>query len=149
MELIPLLKQVELFQGLTAAQLEKIVAIGTHRSIPEEAVIFQQGSAGDALYVIVNGQVEIRFDQPEGGSRAGLYMGAGQLVGEMALLDHGPRSATVAAVGGEAAFIRIGSADFMQLCQQDTAIGFTLMRNLAMDLSFKLRQRNYRPSSGD
>jgi CRP-like cAMP-binding protein len=149
MDLIPLLKQVELFQGLSAAQLEKIVAIGTQEQVAEDAMIFQQGSAGDALYVIVDGQVEIRFDQPEGGSRAALYMGAGQLVGEMALLDQGPRSATVAAVGAAAQLIRIPSDAFMQLCQQDTAIGFTLMRNLAMDMSFKLRQRHSRPSSGE
>jgi CRP-like cAMP-binding protein len=149
MDLIPLLKQVELFQGLSAVQLEKIVAIGTQQHFTEDAIIFQQGSAGDALYVIVDGQVEIRFQQADGGSRTALYMGVGQLVGEMALLDQGPRSATVAAVGGQASLIHISSDAFMQLCQQDTAIGFTLMRNLAMDMSFKLRQRNYRPASGD
>jgi CRP-like cAMP-binding protein len=149
MDWIPLLKQVELFQGLSAAHLEKIAAIGAPHTYAEDAVIFRQGSAGDALYVIVSGQLEIRFDQPEGGSRTALFMGAGQVIGEMALLDQGPRSATVAAVGGAAQVIRIGSEDFMRLCQQDTAIGFALMRNLAMDLSFKLRQRNSRPASGD
>jgi CRP-like cAMP-binding protein len=149
MDLIPLLKQVELFQGLSAAQLEKIVAIGALQQFPEEAVLFEQGSAGDALYVIVSGQVGIRFDRPGGGSHTALFMGAGQLVGEMALLDQGPRSATVAAVGGEASAIRISSAAFMELCQRETGIGFTLMRNLAMDMSFKLRQRNYRPSGED
>lgn len=149
MDLIPTLKQVELFQGLSTDQLAKIVAIGAHQAVAEDAVIFQQGSAGDALYVIVSGQVGIRFEQPGGGSHTALFMGVGQVVGEMALLDQGPRSATVAAVGGEASVIRLGSDAFMQLCQQDTAIGFTLMRNLAMDLSFKLRQRNFRPSSGD
>jgi CRP-like cAMP-binding protein len=69
-------------------------------------------------------------------------MGVGQLIGEMALLDQGPRSATLRAVSNPTALHVIQRQDFINLCQHDTHIGYIVMRNLANDLSFKLRLRN-------
>jgi CRP-like cAMP-binding protein len=136
---VQLLSTVELLHGLNADQLERLAAISQRESYTTDQVIFKEGAQGDKLYVIDSGQVEIRFDDE---AVPALYLGSGQIFGEMALLDQGPRSATVIAIDAQTELYSIEHAAFIKLCEADTAIGFILMRNLALDLSFKLRVRN-------
>ena len=60
----------------------------------------------------------------------------------MALVDRGPRSATVRCVTEAAVVNVIGREVFERLCQSDHHIGMLVYRNLAADLSFKLRHRH-------
>jgi CRP-like cAMP-binding protein len=70
-----------------------------------------------------------------------VVLGKGQILGEMSLLDMGFRSAT-ARTETAATLQVIKQADLTALCEQDYRIGYAVMRNLAADLSFKLRHRN-------
>jgi CRP-like cAMP-binding protein len=99
------------------------------------------------MYLITRGQVEIRLNDGTGGNHATIYLGQGQIFGEMALLDQGSRSASVLAIEDETELYAISSDEFVSLCQQDTAIGYIMMRNMALDLSFKLRHKNLDPSA--
>jgi CRP-like cAMP-binding protein len=54
----------------------------------------------------------------------------------------GPRSATVRCSADASQLYVLRRNDFIRLCEQDTDIGYKVMRNLAADLSFKLRHRN-------
>lgn len=146
-QLIDILSTVELFSGLNREQLGRIAAISRQETFKTDDTIFRQGSQGDRLYLVAEGQVEIRFNDSQGGDHAVLYLGTGQLFGEMALLDRGARSASVIAVQDGTVVYSIASADFMALCEADTAIGFVMMRNLVLDLSFKLRHKNLDPST--
>lgn len=148
MELVQILRGVELFRGLDAAQLQRLVNISHKETYQTDDVIFSQGSQGDRMYIIYSGQVEIRFSDGKGGHHAALYLGSGQIFGEMALLDQGVRSATVAAIEDDTTLYAIGHHDFLALCMTDTAIGYVMMRNMAMDLSFKLRHKNIDSSAG-
>lgn len=142
MELKNILKIVELFRGLNDAQLSQIEHIAQKRVYPAQTVIFEQESAGDCLYVIGSGQVEVKVRPNQGESFATIYLGQGQVVGEMALIDSGSRSASVIAVEDETTLFRITTEDFTTLCSTNTDIGYLMMRNLARDLSFKLRHQN-------
>lgn len=148
MELIQILKTVDLCQGLDANQVQRLASISQREVYDADQIIFNQGSQGDKMYVVTDGQVEIRFDDGEGGDHAGLYLGSGQIFGEMALLDQGARSASVIAVQDDTEVYAISSGDFLALCSADTAIGYKVMRNMALDLSFKLRHKNLNLSSG-
>lgn len=144
MELIKLLGGVSICSGLNEDQLGRLAAISQKEIFNTDAVIFKQGAPGDKVYIVTRGQVEIRFENAGG---TALYLGAGEIFGEMALLDKGTRSASVLAVEDGTELYAISYSDFMALCQQDTAIGFIMMRNMALDLSFKLRRNNLDPSS--
>jgi CRP-like cAMP-binding protein len=148
MELVNILRGVDLFHGLNIDQLQRLVSISQSEVHNTDDVIFSQGSAGDKMYIVTKGQVEIRFDDNKGGSQTGLYLGEGQIFGEMALLDQGARSASVIAIEDGTTLYSISSQDFMNLCKTDTAIGYVMMRNMALDLSFKLRHKNLDPSAG-
>jgi CRP-like cAMP-binding protein len=75
-------------------------------------------------------------------ARVVVSLGPGQIIGEMALVDQGPRSASVRATSNPTVVQAIQRADLDALCQQETRIGYVIMRNLAADLSFKMRHRN-------
>jgi CRP-like cAMP-binding protein len=98
------------------------------------------------MYIVNTGQVEIRVHDQDRHGHAALFLGRGQVFGEMALVDSGARSATTVAVEDGTTVYAINSDAFNSLCQQDSGIGFVLMRNIAQDMSFKLRHRQLDPS---
>lgn len=142
-DLMTFIHQIELFHGLETSQLACIASLSLCQSYPAGAVIFAQESLADAVYIIGEGQVEVLIGNQ---TTPALYLGAGQVFGEMALVDSGTRSATIRVVDDNTTIYRIPSADFLDLCQRDTAIGYLLMRNIAQDLSFKLRHRHLETS---
>jgi len=140
-EIKKLLRSVELFGGLTDDELEQVAAICTRRQLKEGEVLAKQGEAGRDLFIVSEGLVEVSVKEGEV-QRVVVNLGAGQLIGEMALVDHGPRSATVKAVQ-DPTYVQVIQHDkFEALCQRNTQIGYRVMQNLAVDLSFKLRHRN-------
>ena len=145
-ELQQILKGVELFRDLSDEQLDQISQISKKEIYSKGDTICKQGEPGDAMYVISSGQVEINVRDNKGNTYSALYLGAGQLVGEMALIDAGTRSASVIGVDNETVVYSIPNNKFTALCATDTAIGYIMMRNMAQDLSFKLRHRDFDPS---
>jgi len=145
-ELLQILKGVELFRDLSEDQLDQISKISKKEAYSKGDIICKQGDPGDAMYVISSGQVEINVSDNKGNAYSALYLGAGQLVGEMALVDEGTRSASVIGVEDETVVYNIPNNKFTALCVADTAIGYIMMRNIAQDLSFKLRHRDYDPT---
>lgn len=141
-ELLRTMKTIELFRGLDDMQLERIVAISRRESFDESEVILRQEEAGDTLYIIAQGQVEISVNDLNGKARLALYLGEGQVFGEVALLDYGSRSATVKADEDGTVVYSLARDSFENLCMSDHLLGYLVMRNLALDLAFKLRHRN-------
>ncbi|NJL57596.1 cyclic nucleotide-binding domain-containing protein [bacterium] len=89
MDTISLLRRAELFRDLSEDQLAQIAAISDERRFSRDDVIFEQGSTGDGMYLVCDGQVEVRVRDSEGNTFAALYLGVGQVFGEMALVDEG------------------------------------------------------------
>lgn len=147
MELVDILKRFELCRGLNEQQLERLASISHREQFNADQPIFDQGARGDKMYVITGGEVEIRIKHGRGIKPTSVYLGQGQIFGEMALLDQSDRSAAVIACQDNTTVYSISSQDFLSLCTSDTALGYIMMRNMAMDLSFKLRHRNLDPSS--
>ncbi len=142
-DLTQLLKRVSLFRGLTTDQLEQVATLTHSEFFKPHDTIFTQGAPGTTMYLIGKGQVEIRVSDIKGQTHSALILGEGQVFGEMALLDQGTRSATVVALDDETLLYEIKEPDFTALCIADTAIGYRMMRNLALDLSFKIRHQNF------
>lgn len=142
MDLKAILQRIELFHGLEDRQIDQIIGIGQENSYTKDAVVFAQGSMGDAMYIIGTGQVEIQIDAGGGKTFSPVYLGSGQVFGEMALVDQGTRSASIVVVEDNTTIYRLPAEDLIALCTSDTAIGFVIMRNLAQDISFKLRHQN-------
>jgi CRP/FNR family transcriptional regulator, cyclic AMP receptor protein len=149
MVLLDLWKAVGLFNGLSNEQLEHLVNISQEERFNDGDVVFRQDADGDKLYFICEGQVEILIQKtPKDPARSQIFLGRGQIIGEMALVDLGKRSATVRCCQNGTVLRSISHEAFNELCATDTAIGFVIMRNMAMELSFKLRHSNLNLGAG-
>ena len=144
MDLLAVLGNVELFDGITPDELEAVSKICRERSYHAGDVLTTQGEPGGELYVICDGFVEVlRSETPSDPSpRAVVNLGQGQIVGEMALVDLGPRSATVRTISEKTVVQVIQRDDFKRLCDENYHLGYIVMRNIAIDLSFKLRHQH-------
>lgn len=142
---VAILKQADIFEGLTATQMELIGSICTEKQYSSGDVLFKENTPGDGLYVIVSGTVEIQVDPS---LVAGHHVGdpytiatlrRGQSFGEIALVDEGFRSASARVVQYDTHLIHIPREALMLLCNTYPALGYRLMRNLAADLAMKIR----------
>ena len=134
-----ILGEVELFDGLSDDDLEQVAAICKERLIPRGDLLVREGDAGDELFIITDGFVEVLLETPH---RVVVNLGTGQITGEMALVDGGPRSASLRAISDPTVVQVIHRSDFDKLCNDNARLGYVVFRNLAADLSFKLRHRN-------
>jgi CRP/FNR family transcriptional regulator, cyclic AMP receptor protein len=87
------LRSVPLFQGMTDRAIEAIGYLALNTTFARGAVITQEGAPGDSFIVIVTGRANVDV-----GGRQVRELSAGEYLGEISLIDGGPRTATVTAV---------------------------------------------------
>ncbi len=138
---VDILKRVPLFANLNSEELAQIAHICAEEQAPAGALLIEQNTTGTAMYIIAKGSVDV-FISGLNDARSLVVLGKGQVIGEMALIDQGYRSASVKVTQGETSLYRVESKDFFDLCERNNHIGYIVMRNLAVDVAFKLRHRN-------
>jgi CRP-like cAMP-binding protein len=89
---LDLLRQTWLFSGLNRRELATVARAADQISVPTGTVLIKEGDRGREFYLILRGTAAVR----RGGRRV-TSLGPGRYFGELALLDRGPRSATVVA----------------------------------------------------
>ncbi len=91
------LARVALFTELPESGLQMLAERGRPKHFAAGDVLMRQGDASDALHVITRGRVRVERDQAGETPLVLADLGPGDVIGEMGLLDGGPRSATVTA----------------------------------------------------
>jgi len=86
------LAAVPLFEGLSKKELRLVAQLSTYLEEPAGAVLTREGETGREFIIVLDGDVEVRK-----GDQVIATRGPGTYVGEIALLDHRPRTATVVA----------------------------------------------------
>ena len=144
-EEVRLLRGLAVFDGLGEAELRRIASICRPAACKLGDVLVNQGAEGLDMYVVREGLLEVSVGE-QGHADVPPYtvvqLGAGQIVGEMSLVDHGPRSATIRCVTDNCSVLVMAREAFERLCAADHHIGLVVYRNLAADLSFKMRHRH-------
>ncbi len=93
------LSQVAILQTLPADGLSRLAEQGHRRAFPPGSQLMRQGDVSDSLHIILQGRVRVVRSHPQILRPVILAeLGAGEIVGEMGVLDHEPRSATVTAL---------------------------------------------------
>ena len=134
-EFARLLREVDLFAGLERVTLAKLAAHLEPQFYAAPSVIFRQGDAGDALYVVASGTVGV-YATDKTGTAENLVrlLSVGEPFGEMALLSSIPRTATIK-VETDCEVLRLNRSAFIELVREQPsvalAIAATLSRRLA------------------
>lgn len=84
------LRRVALFAGLTKKELEQVASAGSEVDVAAGKVLMEQGHSGSDAFIVLKGTFVVRRN-----GRKVAELNAGDIAGELALLDDGPRSATV------------------------------------------------------
>jgi CRP/FNR family cyclic AMP-dependent transcriptional regulator len=93
------LARVDLFSGLRKKELKEVATCCREGKYSPGSVLISQGEKGLGLFILTKGTVRItRANSPDGAEEVLGTAGPGDVIGEMALLDDMPRSATVTAV---------------------------------------------------
>lgn len=122
-ERVALLRRVRLFAETPDRALAGLAQVVTEVEVPAGATVMHEGAVEDWLYVVVDGELEVlREDR-----RA--TIGAGEVVGELAVLDPMPRSATVRAVTDSLLF-RLDKAAFDEAVDERPEIARGIIREL-------------------
>lgn len=141
-----ILKTVYFFSKLTDAEVSKVAVITKEIDLPGEKHIFKEGDKGDALYVVLKGEVRISTTIPGVGEEALAVLKSGDYFGEMALIDDVPRSADAIA-NGDVTLLRIDREDFNNLIFKNKELAYKLLWVFVKTLSSRLRNTDERLKS--
>ncbi|MFO8057474.1 MAG: cyclic nucleotide-binding domain-containing protein [bacterium] len=138
---VEILRQTDLFQGLTPQELGKITGISYKEARKAGDVVFEEGEQGDSFYLILKGEVRISKMIPGVGEEALVVLKKGAYFGEMSLIDDQPRSAH-AICNKPAELMTIERQDFTKLLQADKELAYKLLWTFLKTLSRRLRETN-------
>jgi len=129
------LAKLPLFEGLAARELDALFAATTTKRLAAHQVLFEAGEAGSSLHAVIRGRLEVSVSDAEGRRVVLNLMGPGDVIGEIALLDGSPRSATVTALE-PCVLLSLQRRDLLPVLQRNPAVSM----QLAMVLAGRLRR---------
>jgi CRP/FNR family transcriptional regulator, cyclic AMP receptor protein len=122
---LELLRRVPLFAGLGRRDLAEVGRLADQIDLPAGRVLTREGRSADEFFLIVDGSVRI-----ERGGRTVNRLGSGDFLGEIALIDGGPRTATTTVEEG-GRFLVVGHREFHSLLEQFPKIQLAVLEAMA------------------
>ncbi|MFG1347548.1 Crp/Fnr family transcriptional regulator [Xanthobacter autotrophicus DSM 431] len=128
------LARIPMFRDLEPSQLRLLAFSATRLDVAVGDVLFEQGEAPDAAYVVLDGTAVIEVSAG-GAAHEVARLGRDTVVGEMGVLTGEPRTATVRA-GATMSVLRIETDLFLSLLDKTPSLARSVLR----DLAFRLQQ---------
>jgi CRP/FNR family cyclic AMP-dependent transcriptional regulator len=130
---IELLKHVDLFKHLTDMQLTELATQSREISFRKHAILMTEGDRGESMYVINTGSVKVYVSDDEGRELVLYQHGSGAVIGDIALLDDEPRSASVSTLEPATALM-IGKQAFLECLRNSPEMAINIIRSLTQRL---------------
>ena len=142
-KIIHFLLEAPMFGDLDPAELSQIVHIMQVQTLRPGQVVFREGDAGDAWYVLYTGEAEVLKGAGTEEEKVIAHLNPRACFGEMAILDGSTRSATVRATVQATAF-RFPRAAFNELLKDNNLVAYKLVYQMALVLVGRQRQTTSR-----
>jgi CRP-like cAMP-binding protein len=120
------LRYSPLFSSCSSKDLERIAKAGDRVTMSKGETMIKQGEPGKEAFIILSGKATVK----RGGKKVAT-LGTGSVVGELSLLDHGPRTATVVC-DSECQLLVIGRGNFLRLTDKVPALTHKLLASLSL-----------------
>lgn len=137
-----ILMNSHVFSGLSEEQVKKLVQISEERKYSRGDAIFYEHAWGDELFILLSGKVSIKLMVVSDNDQMPIHtVLPGEVFGELAVVDSGPRSAT--AFCDEDINVRVIKKEaFDKLTSADNLMGMTVYRNIARIVCERIRKTN-------
>lgn len=143
MDKLHILQHSDLFENLLPEELSMLADLSIEKRFAGNEVVFREGEAGDSLYIIAKGEVDVVGAGQGGEMKTLARLTTNQFFGEMSLIDKELRSATVRA-HSDAVLLQLTNGNLYSFAKVYKN-GFTLLViNIARTLSARLRETNRR-----
>ena len=129
------LETIPLFRHLNRAELQALRLIAQERRFAAGQEIFHENAPGDSVYFVKDGLVEISSDS--GARRIFSRLGPGEIFGEMAVIEHRPRSATASAAQETVVYF-LPRGEMLAFIEHSPGLAFALLQQI----SHRLRESN-------
>ena len=133
-----LLRQARFFSGLTSSQLDRVAALGRRRSFPQDTRIYAIGDAVDDFYVLAEGMVRFTLGLGKRETSAGDIIRRGEVFGWAPLVEGHERRIATAYCLTPCEVVGIDGRALNALMEDDSALGYALMKKLAVLLTSEL-----------
>jgi sulfate permease, SulP family len=130
-----------LFTGFNPADLSVILSQMTRKHYERESVVFREGDPGDELLIVTKGTASAYLHVPNGANVRLATFAPGTVFGELAILDRGPRSASVFA-DSELVCYAFTTAAYVNLAEGAPAVAIQFIAAIGRELSGRLRSAN-------
>ena len=134
------LDQVPLLRDFSAKQVDRLRGFLEPVTWPAGHIVFRHGDPGSALYLVTKGRASVHLRHDDGDIRL-VTFAVGAVFGELALLDRGPRSATVT-VDDDLAGFGLNEESFAALREKQPDLAIKLLSALGRELSIRIRYAN-------
>jgi SulP family sulfate permease len=132
---------VDLLSTLTSAELEAVEHHTRRETFPRGKIIFREGDPGKELFIVTKGRASAYLNLINGGDIRLATFAPGTIFGELAILDTGPRSASVVADDDVICYV-LSEQQFAALAKDAPAVAIKLLSGLGRELSRRLRRAN-------
>jgi CRP-like cAMP-binding protein len=132
------LAQLSLFHDLTSEQLDLIQSFVEICKFPEDTIIFEQGEQAEHLYIVISGEVIIRFKPYDGPDITVSHICEGGVFGWSAALGRTAYT-SAATTTTTSEFFRFKAQDLHRLCQKSPETGRIILDRLATVIAERLR----------
>ena len=136
------LRRIKILADLKDAQLAHLAEYMELQEVTQWSVLFNQGDTSDAMFLVLGGELRART-VVSGKETILATFGPGDFFGDMALFDHGPRSADVIA-NVDSTLLKISSVAFDRLTREAPALATPFLQATARTLSARIRADNKR-----
>ncbi|HAV64072.1 MAG TPA: hypothetical protein DCY13_17110, partial [Verrucomicrobiales bacterium] len=136
------LRRVKILAALSEEQLEKFGGFMEVIAVRQWADVVRAGDPGDAMYMILEGELRVRI-MIGGKEKILATLTTGEFCGEIALFDHGPRSADVVA-NLDTKLLKVSSAAFDRLIGEAPELAAPILHAIGKTLAARIRADNKR-----
>lgn len=137
-ELCDMIESAQMFSDFPRSDTEIVAGYARAYSVKNGTTIFKEGGKGSFMCLVVDGRVDV-YKENDGETKRLTAIRPGKTMGEMALLDELPHSATTIAVE-DTTLVLITKFHFDRLNEEHPALGNRILRKIAKLLSLRLRQ---------
>jgi CRP/FNR family cyclic AMP-dependent transcriptional regulator len=137
-EKIEMLKRIPIFHELTRKEILEVDEHLHDRTYEKDEVVFEENDPGHGIFIVLSGKLRV-LPTHDSLKSVVLEIGPGDLVGELALFDEAPRTATVVAVE-RTVTVALFQAELTALLTKNKSIGVKVLVELARILSRRARQ---------
>ncbi len=124
------LNAVDLFASLNKQEIQVIANIGLAKHYPRQTILINEGELTDTLFIVLKGSVKVYASDDDGREVFLGFQGVGDYFGEMSILDHAPRSASVITLE-PSWLLLIQRHDFLECLNQYPGIAVKLLQGMA------------------